>query len=112
MEKPTVKAIYTGREFQFEPQEPIPVQGRYSVVITFVEELPLTAEESELQLQEDLAFSEHLRKLYEEAADEKPLDPLDFLLCPDTFEKLIQLSDGTLIKRDGTVVRKGEKVNP
>ena len=34
----TIKAIYDG--FVFKPQQPIPVQGHYDVVITFLE--PIT----------------------------------------------------------------------
>ena len=41
-----IKAVYDG--FSFKPKQPIPVQGHYDVVITFIE--PIVVESDEKQV--------------------------------------------------------------
>ena len=96
-----IKAIYTGKGF--EPQEPIPVNGKYEVVITFLGEISETAAEREERIAADMAFWRDFDNAIADAEDEV-LNPEDFLICPETGERLILLADGTKIRRDGTRV--------
>ena len=40
-----IRAVYDG--YNFKPKQPIPVQGHYDVVITFVEPISVASDESE-----------------------------------------------------------------
>ncbi|MCL1997314.1 MAG: hypothetical protein FWG65_00930 [Turicibacter sp.] len=65
-----IKAIYTGREF--EPQEPIPVNGKYEVAITFLEEISETAAERETRIAQKVKAWEEICEMIAEC-DEPPL---------------------------------------
>ena len=64
-----IKAIYDGTSFT--PKQPIPVQGQYEVVITFVEQIfvnPIT--DIKDQVNRDINFWKDFDKLTADAADE------------------------------------------
>ena len=64
-----IKAIYDG--VNFKPKQPIPVNGQYEVVITFVEQLyanPVT--DAQQQINNEIEFWKEFDKLAEASNDE------------------------------------------
>jgi hypothetical protein len=71
-----IKAIYDG--VQFIPQQPIPVNGQYEVVITFVEQLSVNpVNNAKDKLNSDINFWKEFDRLAADASDEV-LDVKDF----------------------------------
>ena len=63
-----IKAIYDGAVFK--PRQPIPVQGQYEVVITFIEQIvPDDIGKSEAK-KTDLEYWQEFKKLAEDSRDE------------------------------------------
>jgi len=64
-----IKAIYDG--VHFTPKQPIPVNGQYEVVITFVEQLSINpAVNTKDQLNNDILFWKEFDRLAASASDE------------------------------------------
>jgi hypothetical protein len=61
-----IKAIYDG--VGFTPKQPIPVQGQYEVVILFVEQIALDAENE--RIKSDIEFWREYKKLLADSHDE------------------------------------------
>ena len=64
-----IKAVYDG--VNFKPKQPIPVNGQYEVVITFVEQLyanPVT--DAQQQINNEIEFWKEFDKLAEASNDE------------------------------------------
>ena len=70
-----IKAVYDG--VGFTPKQPIPVQGHYDVVITFIEPITLDANNSDAVKNTDIEFWRDYKKLLADSYDEV-LSPEDF----------------------------------
>ena len=63
-----IKAIYDGTVFK--PQQPIPVQGQYEVVITFIEQIALDDIGKREAKKTDLEYWQEFKNLAEDSRDE------------------------------------------
>ena len=65
-----IRAIYDGTNFM--PRQPIPVKGQYEVVITFVEQITVDAQDNvSATINEDINFWQKFDKLAVESIDEE-----------------------------------------
>ena len=73
-----IKAVFDG--VNFKPKEPIPVEGKYEVIITFVEEVSSSYDaDKQEKIKRDKNFWKGFDKLVAEAKDE--------VLCMEDFER-------------------------
>ena len=63
-----IKAVYDGTSFT--PTQPIPVQGNYEVVITFIEQITLDDISKSETENTDLEYWQEFKKLAENSRDE------------------------------------------
>ena len=63
-----IKAIYDGAVFK--PRQPIPVQGQYEVVITFIEQIALDDIGKREAKKTDLEYWQEFKNLAEDSRDE------------------------------------------
>jgi len=64
-----IKAIYDG--VQFKPKQPIPVNGQYEVVITFVEQISVSPDmDKQERINREINFLKEISRLAADASDE------------------------------------------